>query len=97
MLYRQATATIYPSLYEGFGFPVLDSLMHDTPVLTSFHSSLKEFDFPGVFFFDPYVPQSLDAALVQMQSSPGNHIDREALRNRFSWDKLAETVLALSA
>jgi len=97
MLYRQAAATVYPSLYEGFGFPVLDSLMHDTPVLSSFHSSLKEFDSPGVFFFDPYNPKSLDEAFIQMKSSSGNRIDRDALRDQFSWDKLAETVLELSA
>ena len=47
-LYREATLTIYPSLYEGFGFPVLDSLMHGTPVLCSFNSSLQEFHCPGV-------------------------------------------------
>src|SRR5262249_28043564 len=35
-LYRQAAFTIYPSLYEGFGFPVLDALRHGAPVACSF-------------------------------------------------------------
>src|SRR5262249_42095411 len=52
-LYRQAAFTIYPSLYEGFGFPVLDSLWHQTPVVCGFHSSLQEFAGPGVYYFDP--------------------------------------------
>src|SRR5262249_19974016 len=42
-LYRRAALTIYPSLYEGFGFPVLDALRHGTPVLCSHNSSLQEF------------------------------------------------------
>src|SRR5207244_13291392 len=49
-LYRQAALSIYPSLYEGFGFPVLDSLRHNTPVLCGFHSSLAEFAGPGVHY-----------------------------------------------
>src|SRR5262249_9138826 len=61
-LFRQAACTVYPSLYEGFGYPVLDSLLHGTPVLCSFNSSLKEFAAPGVYFFDPYLPSTLDAA-----------------------------------
>src|SRR5262249_23529499 len=61
-LYRQATFTIYPSLYEGFGFPVLDSLLHETPVVCSFNSSLQEFAGCGVMFFDPTDRASLDAA-----------------------------------
>src|SRR5262249_28302000 len=41
-LYRSAGWTAYPSLYEGFGFPVLDALRHGAPVLASYHSSLRE-------------------------------------------------------
>ena len=39
-LYRTAGWSAYPSLYEGFGFPVLDALRHGTPVLASYHSAL---------------------------------------------------------
>jgi glycosyltransferase involved in cell wall biosynthesis len=96
-LYWQAEAVIYPSLYEGFGFPVLDSLLHGTPVLASFNSSLTEFDTPGVFYFDPFDPASLEAALVEMRSSPSICIDRNRLREQFSWDQLARTVIGLCA
>jgi glycosyltransferase involved in cell wall biosynthesis len=96
-LYRQAEAVIYPSLYEGFGFPVLDSLMHATPVLASFNSSLTEFDMPGVFYFDPFDPASLDDALANMRSSPRICINRDRLREQFSWDQLARTIIGLCA
>src|SRR5262249_27531201 len=61
-LYRRAAFTIYPSLYEGFGFPVLDSLRHQTPVVCGFHSSLQEFEGGGVHYFDPCSATSLDEA-----------------------------------
>jgi glycosyltransferase involved in cell wall biosynthesis len=95
--YRQAAFTVYPSRYEGFGFPVLDSLWHGTPVLCSFNSSLQEFLGPGVFYFDACDPASLDTAYRQLQASQPVTIDREALRQRFSWEILAQTVMELCA
>ncbi len=94
-LYRRATFTIYPSLYEGFGFPVLDALLHGTPVICSFHSSLKEFAGPGVFYFDPYDPDSLDDACRELLASAPTAIDRPDLRARCSWETMARTVLEL--
>jgi glycosyltransferase involved in cell wall biosynthesis len=94
-LYQQATFTIYPSLYEGFGLPVLDSLMHRTPVACGYHSSLQELAGPGVFFFDACDAQTLDEACRELLSSRPAAIDTESLRERFSWDKLAQTVKAL--
>jgi glycosyltransferase involved in cell wall biosynthesis len=95
--YQQAAFTIYPSLYEGFGFPVLDSLWHGAPVLSSFNSSLQEFAGPGVFYFDACDPASLDEAYRQFMGSRPVAIDREALRAKFSWDVLARTVVNLCA
>jgi glycosyltransferase involved in cell wall biosynthesis len=96
-LYCRAAFTIYPSLYEGFGFPVLDALLHDTPVVCSFHSSLQEFAGPGVFYFDACDPVSLDAACRELYTSRPAAIDAVGLRRRFSWDGLARTVLSLCA
>jgi glycosyltransferase involved in cell wall biosynthesis len=96
-LYRQAAFSIYPSLYEGFGFPVLDALLHGAPVVCSFHSSLQEFAGPGVYYFDPCDPDTLDAACREVLSSESVDIDEDGLRCRFSWEKLARTVLALCA
>lgn len=95
-LYQRARLTIYPSLYEGFGFPVLDSLWHGTPVLSSFNSSLQELDFPGVYYFDACDPASLDAAYRECLTRPEIIVDRRFLAARFAWDSLAETVLALA-
>jgi glycosyltransferase involved in cell wall biosynthesis len=94
--YREATFTLYPSLYEGFGFPVLESLLHGTPVMTSFHSSLQEFIGPGVFFFDPYDRGSVDLACQEMKAARPEPIQREDLLERCSWGSLAKTVLQLA-
>jgi glycosyltransferase involved in cell wall biosynthesis len=96
-LYRQAAFTIYPSLYEGFGFPVLDALRHGTPVVSSFNSSLQEFAGPGVFFFDACDPASLDTACRELLAQPQLNVARDDLDNRFSWDVMAEKVVSLCA
>lgn len=95
-LYRQAAFTVYPALYEGFGFPVLDALRHGAPVLCGFHSSLREFAGPGVFYFDPCDPSSLDTACRDLLNCLPYIFLRPELNGRFSWDKLAQTVLNLT-
>ena len=96
-LYRQATMSVYPSLYEGFGFPVLDSLRHGTPVLCGYNSSLQEFDGPGVFYFDCCDPHSLDGACGEVLASRRQPLERHDLDNVFSWDVLAQKIVALCA
>jgi glycosyltransferase involved in cell wall biosynthesis len=91
-LYRQAACTVYPSLYEGFGFPVLDSLRHGTPVLCGYNSSLQEFAGPGVFYFDVCDPASLDAAFQDWQAAQPFQIQRADLQEKYTWDGFAETV-----
>jgi glycosyltransferase involved in cell wall biosynthesis len=96
-LYRRAAFTMCPSLYEGFGFPVLDSLRHGAPVLCSYNSALQEFAGPGVFFFDPYDGASLDLAYRELMASRPLAIARPDLESRCSWEGMARTVLKLSA
>jgi glycosyltransferase involved in cell wall biosynthesis len=94
-LYRAAAFTIYPSLYEGFGFPVLDSLRHGTPVVSSFNSSLQEFVGEGVHYFDPCAPASLDAACRDVLASGPGGVHRRDLDLKYSWDTMARQILAL--
>jgi glycosyltransferase involved in cell wall biosynthesis len=98
-LYQQATFTVHPSLYEGFGFPVLDSLRHGTPVLASCHSALQEFAGPGVFYFDPLEQTTLDDACRELLAAMGRervlHFERDDLAARYSWNEMAQTVLSM--
>jgi glycosyltransferase involved in cell wall biosynthesis len=52
-LYQQADGLAYPSLYEGFGLPVLEAMVHGTPVLTSDRSSLPEVAGDAALLVDP--------------------------------------------
>ncbi len=92
-LYRSVGWSIYPSLYEGFGFPVLDSLRHGTPVLASYNSSLREFDSPGLHFFDPCDAVTVDAAWSALAASQPVNIPREPLDGQFSWHNVARVLL----
>lgn len=92
-LYQQAGWSIYPSLYEGFGLPVLDALRHGTPVLTSGNSSLREFAGPGVHLFDPCDLASLDRAWQQLQSSTDAEIPLAKLDRQYNWDRIAWMVI----
>jgi glycosyltransferase involved in cell wall biosynthesis len=94
-LYRTAGWSAYPSLYEGFGFPVLDALRHGTPVLASYHSALRELDHPGVYFFDPCDAATVDEAWRDLRAAGPSVAPRAALDARYSWDAVARTVLDL--
>lgn len=93
-LYRTAGWSIYPSLYEGFGFPVLDALRHGTPVLSAYHSSLREFRRPGVFFFDPCDALTVDLAWREFESArAGLTIPLAELDALYDWDRVARSLL----
>ncbi len=59
-LYRQAKIFIYPSFYEGFGLPVVESALQNTPVITSTVSSLPEAAGPDACLIDPYAEDAAE-------------------------------------
>jgi glycosyltransferase involved in cell wall biosynthesis len=64
-LYTAAQATLYPSIYEGFGYPVVESMACGTPVLTSNNSSLREIGQGAALLIDD--PQDHSALVEGMQ------------------------------
>ncbi len=58
-IYQAAQLFCYPSLYEGFGIPLLEALHSRIPVLTSPESSMPEAAGPGSFYADPLHPEAL--------------------------------------
>jgi glycosyltransferase involved in cell wall biosynthesis len=93
-LYRTAGWSVYPTLYEGFGFPVLDALRHGTPVLAPRHSSIREFSHPDLHGFDPRDPASLDEAWLTMDGRSPTP-DLTPLDAAYNWRRVAETLLEL--
>jgi glycosyltransferase involved in cell wall biosynthesis len=92
-LYRSAGWSAYPSLYEGFGFPVLDALRHGTPTLAAANSSLREFDSEGLHFFDPADRGTLDEAYRALDAGRGRPIPVGPLDEMYDWGRVAQTLL----
>jgi glycosyltransferase involved in cell wall biosynthesis len=65
-LYQQADVFLYPSLYEGFGIPILEALFSETPVITSSVSSLPEAAGDGALLVDPHSPEAIARAMEQL-------------------------------
>lgn len=98
-LYNLASLFVYPSLYEGFGFPPLESLASGTPVVVSHSSSLPEVIGEAGIMVDPYRPDELRLALEALMTDRALRekiASRAALQaQKFSWRKCARSTLAL--
>jgi glycosyltransferase involved in cell wall biosynthesis len=100
-LYRGATAMAFPSLYEGFGLPVLEAMSCGTPVLTSRNSSLEEVGGDAARYVEPVSTESILNALEDFEhGSPRVAGLREKGLTRadtFSWEKTARMTLDVYA
>lgn len=65
-LYDNAIATVYPSIYEGFGIPLIESLYRSTPVITTTASSLPEAAGPGAIYIEPGDKNALAKSMMDI-------------------------------
>jgi glycosyltransferase involved in cell wall biosynthesis len=65
-LYHAATALAFPSLYEGFGLPILEAMTADTPVLTSDRGAMAEVAGDAAFLVDPTDPRAVADGLDRL-------------------------------
>ena len=96
-LYRHATAFVFPSLYEGFGVPVLEAMLFGCPLIVSDIQVLHEICGDAADYVDPRSPQEL-ASLMDARTEKGGLTDRErskqqARLSRYSWHSSALIVL----
>jgi glycosyltransferase involved in cell wall biosynthesis len=96
-LYRGADIFVYPSLYEGFGLPVLDALARAVPCVVSTSSSLPEVAGEAALFVDPRSVAAIAEAIERVATDP---VLSARLREagppraaRFSWDETARRTL----
>ncbi|MEG2946426.1 MAG: glycosyltransferase family 1 protein, partial [Bacteroidales bacterium] len=93
-LYQQASLFVFPSLYEGFGLPILEAFSYDCPVLVSNRSCFPEIAKDAALYFDPSSTDSLIDSASQI-------LNDEALRGElcrkgservksFTWEKTAQ-------
>ncbi|MGI8785214.1 MAG: glycosyltransferase family 4 protein [Acidobacteriota bacterium] len=97
--YQNAQALVYPSLYEGFGLPLLEAMQWGCPVAAARVSSFPEVAGDAAWWFDPLSSREIAEGIEAILSQPHT---RESLRERgfkrvkeFSWKKTAEETVAV--
>jgi glycosyltransferase involved in cell wall biosynthesis len=95
-MYRLATVALYPSLFEGFGIPIVEALFSGTPVVTTRGGVFPEAGGPGSAYVDPGDPDALRDVLAGLLADEGRRAAmREAgLRHaaRFSEEAIADAL-----
>jgi glycosyltransferase involved in cell wall biosynthesis len=95
-LYRGARCMLYPSLYEGFGLPVLEAMACGTPVVTSRGTALEEVAGGAAVLADPMDPTALAEGVARALEQRDELVPRGLVRAKeFTWPGAADEVLAL--
>src|SRR3989338_994483 len=98
-LYSGASIFIYPSLYEGFGLPVIEAMKCGCPVITSNRGSLKEVSGNSAYIVDPESEEAIINALVKVWTD--NILRKKLIKkgyqnaNRFNWSTSAKKIIQI--
>jgi alpha-1,3-rhamnosyl/mannosyltransferase len=94
-LYWHASVFLFPSLYEGFGLPILEAMASGCPVVTSNVSSMPEVAGEGnVVLVDPYHVEDIASGVMQAWEGRAGFVARGLVQAmRFSWDRTAQQTL----
>ncbi len=99
LLYKKALAFVFPSVYEGFGIPILEAFSCGCPCLLSNTSSLPEVGSDAALYFNPLIESSIETAVSRIINEPEL---RTTLINKgyerikeFSWEKTAKKTFQL--
>ncbi len=97
--YKKASVYILPSLYEGFGLPILEAMRYGCPVLTSNVSSMPEAGGDAAIYFNPENTQDIEEKMEKVLT---DHTLRDRMKERglihykkFTWEKAAREVLSV--
>ena len=99
VLYKNAQLFVYPSLYEGFGLPILEAMRFDCPVVASNVSSLPEAGGKAALYFDPLNVEDM-SKVMEKALSDKNLRDQMVTQGheqalKFSWEKAANQTLEI--
>ncbi len=98
-LYNQALAMVYPSMYEGFGLPILEAMKYGTPVITYDNSSIREVAEDAAMYANNYV--DIIKNIIHLLDEPNLQKKYASLgkkqASKFPWDSFTEETLKLIA
>ena len=98
-LYSSARFLAMPSIYEGFGLPLLEAMQYGKPVLTSHEGSLAEVAGTSGILVDPFSVQSISLGIQKMLEDDEliESLGKAALKRaqEFSWEKCAAETMAV--
>lgn len=98
-LYQSAVALVFPSLYEGFGIPLLEAMAAGCPVVTSDWGAMKEVTGTAAVHVDSRRPEAIAQAVLDLLADPARRAELSAAGRRraaeFTWDETARRTLAV--
>ena len=99
-LYNQAVCFIFPSIYEGFGLPLLEAMTCGCPVLASDIPVFREVCGDAAIYFDPYDETSIRDSIERFLKMDDNGKKRLQVlgyenAQRFSWEKSAQHIISI--
>ena len=98
-IYSLCKVSLYPSLRESFGIPLLEAMACGAPVITSNTSSMPEIAGDAAVIIDPFKPEDITSAMVNLTTNES--LKKEVVRkgieqsSKFSWRSMAENVLTI--
>jgi len=99
IIYNQAEIFLFPTLYEGFGLPILEAMASGVPVITSNFAPHNEVGGEAAYYINPHSPQQLSNAIINILEDKNL---KESLINRglvrvknFSWQQTAQAIYQL--